>query len=252
MADNRKYPQLDVKILYGKAAARCAFPACRKFLILEATVSGKAKQIGKIAHIVGHSHAGPRGDANYPEDKLDTYFNWVLLCPTCHDIVDTQPESYPTEALIKIKNEHELWVEARLDEGMSNVSFAELEVAAKALASGQFMGSTDFNVIPPELKIAKNRLTQISQTYITMGLSRGSEVERFLANIAKLVDPDFPERLKAGFKQKYIELSKTSHGDELFMDMFEFAYSGVREFKQQAASLAILAHLFHICEIFEK
>jgi len=252
MAESRKYPQLDLKILYGKAAARCAFPTCRKFLILEATSSGRAKQLGKIAHIVAHSPAGPRADAEYPQDKLDTYANWVLLCPTCHDIVDTQPENYPPETLFKIKQEHELWVEEQLDKEMSNVSFAELEIAAKALSTGKFSEPVDFHVIPPELKITKNNLTQISRTYITMGLSRSSEVERFFASMAKFVDPDFPERLKNGFKQKYLELSKDSSGDELFMDMLDFANSGRSDFKQQAAGLAILTHLFHLCEIFEK
>lgn len=84
-----------------------------------------------------------------------------------------------------------------------------------------------------------------------MGLSRSPEVEKFLANMAQL-DSEFPERLKNGFKQKYLALNKDSSGDELFMDMLEFANSGRSDFKQQAAGLAILTHLFHICEIFEK
>ncbi|MBB5143113.1 HNH endonuclease [Desulfovibrio intestinalis] len=251
MADNRKYPQQDVKILYGKAAARCAFSKCRKVLVLEDAFSGKAKQIGKIAHIVAHSPSGPRADQSYPQDKLDRYVNWVLLCPTCHDIVDTQPEKYSTEVLLKIKQEHESWVEEQLDEEMSNVSFAELEVAAKALSSGNFCGSTDFHVIPPELKITKNKLTQLSRSYILMGLSRSSEVERFLVSMAQL-DSEFPERLKNRFKEEYLELCKVSSGDELFMDMLAFANSGVSDFKQQAARLAIVSHLFHLCEIFKK
>jgi hypothetical protein len=183
---------------------------------------------------------------------LDTYANWILLCPTCHKIVDNQPEKYPAETLLSIKQEHELWVKAQLDEEMSKVSFAELEAAATALSKGNFSESTDFQVIPPELKITKNSLTQQSRTYIVMGLSRSSEVERFLATMAQIVDPDFPERLKNGFKQKYRELSKVSSGDELFMNMLEFANLCGSDFRQQAAGLAIMTHLFHICEIFEK
>ena len=60
-----------------------------------------------------------------------------------------------------------------------------------------------------------------------------------------------PERLKERFKQKYMELSKNSSGDELFMDMLSFASSIGNDFKRQAAGLAIFIHLFHICEIFE-
>lgn len=145
-----------------------------------------------------------------------------------------------------------MWVEEQLGMEMSNISFAELEVAAKALSTGKFSEPTDFHVIPPELKITKNDFTQVSRAYIAMGLSRSSEVERFLASMAQIVDADFPERLRNGFKQKYLELSKTSSGDELFMDMLKFANSGGSSFIQQAAGLAILAYLFHICEIFKK
>ena len=68
---NRKYPQGDVKNLYGLAAARCAFPDCRKLLVLEGTNTDKTKQIGKIAHIVAHSENGPRSDSSYPKNKLE-------------------------------------------------------------------------------------------------------------------------------------------------------------------------------------
>ena len=251
MAEKRKYPILDLKILYGKAAGRCAFPTCRKELILNEIPSEKVRQVGIIAHIVAHSPSGPRADASYPKDMLNTYANWILLCPTCHDIMDSQPEKFPAEVLLKIKQNHERWVEDQLDEGLSDVSFAELEIAAKALSSGKFSKTTDFEVIHPDVKIVKNSLTQISRSYIAMGLSRSSEVEKFLAEMAKL-DPEFPERLKDGFKQKYLEFSRNSSGDELFMDMLEFATSVGDGFKQQAAGLAILTHLFHICEIFEK
>ena len=84
-----------------------------------------------------------------------------------------------------------------------------------------------------------------------MGLSRSSEVGNYLMRASQL-DPDLPERLKEGFKEKYVELSQSSSGDELFMEMLEFAESGQRNFRQKAAGLAILAHLFHLCEVFEK
>ena len=71
MVKTRKYPQNHIKILYGLAAGRCAFPDCRKPLILDAT-SDQIQQIGEIAHIVAHSPSGPRADALYPKEKLDT------------------------------------------------------------------------------------------------------------------------------------------------------------------------------------
>ncbi len=79
MATPRTYPPKDVKIPYGRAAGRCAVSNCRKELILDGTEHDDTKQIGIIAHIVGHSDDGPRGDPGYPREKLDTYENWILL-----------------------------------------------------------------------------------------------------------------------------------------------------------------------------
>lgn len=252
MTNTRKYPQADIKILYAKAAGRCSFPECRKVVVLEKTLGDKTKQVGKIAHIVAHSSKGPRADSTYPKDKLDTYENWLLLCPTCHDIVDAQVSKYSVSFLRQIKNEHESWIAEQLDQGMSEVSFAELEIAAKALESGKHSSTDDYQVIPPEEKIVKNGLSDSVRSDIAMGLSKSHEVERFLSDMAINVDEEFPERLKSGFRTKYFELKMTYTGEELFYSMLEFAQAGQKSFRQQAASLSILSHLFHLCEVFEK
>jgi len=246
--NSRKYPLAAVKVLYAKAAGRCSFADCRKDVVLKAFGNDKTKQIGKIGHIVAHSEGGPRTNPSYP---IDTYENWILLCPTCHDTVDNQESKYTVDNLNKIKTEHEAWVDDQLDKKMSEVSFSELEIAAKALSSGKHSNSSDFQVIPPGKKIDKNGLTEKSRSYISMGLSRSGEVGRFIASMSQL-DEDYPERLRAGFSQKYLELKANYSGDELFFAMLEFAQAGQRDFKQQAAGLAILSHLFHLCEVFEK
>ena len=251
MSNSRKYPQADIKILYAKAGGRCSFSSCRKDVVLESTHKEKKKQIGKIAHIVAHSSNGPRANSGFPHDKLDTYDNWILLCPTCHDTVDAQESKYTVDSLLEIKAEHEAWVADQLDQGMSSVSFAELEIAAKAIASGKHSNASDFQVIPPGEKISKNGLTEFSRSYIAMGLSRSAEVGRFLSSMDQ-IDDGYPEKLKSGFRQKYMELKQASNGDELFMAMLEFAQAGQTSFAQKAASLAILSHLFHLCEVFEK
>jgi hypothetical protein len=248
----RRYPAADIKILYGRAAGICSFASCRKNLILKDVTGDNSKQIGKIAHIVAHSPTGPRGDASYPQEKLDSYENWILLCPTCHELIDARPILYNTETLRQIKQEHEAWVEATIyDQAMSNVTFAELEVAAKAISTGQHIDVVDFHIISPEEKISKNNLTNLSRGFIVMGLSRSAEVGKFLMQAAML-DADFPDRLKNGFKQKYCELNQTDSGDALFFGMLNFATQSLKRDAEKAAALAILVHLFHICEVFEK
>ena len=49
-----------------------------------------------------------------------------------------------------------------------------------------------------------------------------------------------------------IKLKQTTSGDALFTDMFEFAKHGQHDFSMIEASLALLTHLFHLCEVFEK
>lgn len=134
---------------------------------------------------------------------------------------------------------------------MSDVTFAELEIAAKAISSGNHVANGDFSVIPPEEKMDKNELSGISGSYIAMGLSRSSEVTSFLVQMSQL-DDGYPVRLRDGFKEKYSELKNNFKGDDLFMAMLDFAQKGQSDFKQQAASLALLSHLFHLCEVFEK
>lgn len=251
MTAPRKYPQSHVKVLYGLAAGRCAFSACRREIILEGVANDEHKQIGKIAHIVGHSDSGPRGDSAFPREKLDTYENWVLLCPTCHDTVDIQPAQYTVGRLRTVKDEHEQWVRASLASEMSAVGFPELEVVAKAIASAD-TPTQDFSVTPPKDKMAKNGLTGQVHILLAMGLSKSKEVRAFIQGMVD-VDSEFPERLKAGFVKEYERARGTGlSGDALFESMREFSSSGSRDFKRQAAGLAVLTYLFESCEVFEK
>jgi hypothetical protein len=239
-----------------KSGNLCAMKNCRKSLTSEGVISDVAV-LGQAAHIYGENPGTKKKapSARYLKDMTDNernhYDNLIYLCPSCHTKIDKQEADYPGEELIQLKQEHENWVEEQLDNGMSEVTFAELEIAANAIASGKHSENGDLVVLPPDEKIIKNSLSTTSRSYILMGLSRSSEVTKFLSDMAQL-DDNFPIRLRDGFKNKYSELKLTLAGDELFMGMLEFAQSSQRDFKQQAASLALLSHLFNLCEVFEK
>lgn len=248
----RKYPLPDVKMLYGLAAGRCAFPNCKKEVILEADPVDGKKQIGKIAHIVGHSNSGPRGDAAYPRNKLDTYENWILLCPTCHDTADALMSTHDVTKLRSLKAEHENWVSQKLTVAIPGVGFAELEIVTKAITQKSLPESCDLTLTPPVAKIKRNGLSGHSQLLITMGLSKAREVRDFVEHVAQ-VDPDFPERLKAGFVVEYDRLrTEGVLGDLLFESVRHFAAGSSQDFSRQAAGLVVLSYLFERCEIFEK
>lgn len=221
-------------------------------MILERTEKDKTKQIGKIAHIAAHSSGGPRSDSSYPCDKLDTYENWILLCPTCHDIADAQEHKYDVVSLRKLKSEHEEWVRYLLGDVMSNVGFAELEVAVQSLVSQSSSGTSELTVITPDEKIAKNALSDMTRNLLVMGLMRGAEVGQYLTEMEK-IDSGFVDRLVSGFKNKYEDFVKSGlTGDALFEALFDFASSGSANFLVRAAGLALLSHLFETCEVFEK
>jgi hypothetical protein len=247
----RKYPLPDVKILWGLAAARCAFPKCRVECVEDATDADGPVVLGKIAHIVAHSEVGPRADPTFPPEKVDSYANWILLCGLHHDIVDGQANTYAVDDLRRWKEEHEDWVRFQLTTEMPGVGFAELEVVSKAILSAPLPPGFSFDLTPLREKMNRNKLSARVNIYFNMGLSKAKEVADFVSNMSVL-NSDFPEELKAGFVQEYDRLRASGlDGDALFESLHEFASAGSREFRRRAAGLAVLLYLFEKCEIFE-
>lgn len=244
----RNYADKDIKLLYGLAGGLCSL--CKK-RIVEVDEDGKEILLGEMAHIIAHSPKGPRADANFPKKQLNTYSNLIALCPTCHKKVDKDEETYTVEKLQKIKRDHEQFIRDKIEEGMANLSFAELEVAIDALSSKSFDTPADFSLTRLKDKIIKNNFTKHSQEYITRGLNGSETVRAFLSSMSQ-IDQYYPERLKKGFQQKYSELQEKFAGDELFFELFNFASLKKNDFMCRSAGLAVLVYLFQVCDIFEK
>ena len=110
----------DIKLLWGRAASRCAFSECRKPLTQNTLASSDPFSIGEQAHIVGENKTAARWESLLTRKERNSYANVVLLCPTHHTIIDKNPTDYPVERLYVMKTTHELWVEQTL----SNLSDA--------------------------------------------------------------------------------------------------------------------------------
>ena len=91
--------------LFARAGGLCS--RCKTNLFQEEV------KIGEMAHIIGQSNDGPRGNEPYEEDR-DSYDNLILLCSICHTIVDNNIENYPVDELRTIKRDHENWVAVQL------------------------------------------------------------------------------------------------------------------------------------------
>lgn len=102
------------KMLWGRAANRCAFPDCRQELVMDSSDTDDEALIGEEAHIIAKDQNGPRGEYNLPLNKRNRYSNLILLCANHHTLIDKQPSTYTVELLHEFKKTHETWVHKSL------------------------------------------------------------------------------------------------------------------------------------------
>lgn len=112
----RYYDPQTLKLLWGRAAGRCAMPDCRVELFVTEDNYDPVCVIGEMGHIAASSNAGPRANVEIDLRIRDKYENLILLCRNCHRKIDTLKLSYPHERLFEIKASHEAWVRTALPE----------------------------------------------------------------------------------------------------------------------------------------
>lgn len=91
--------------LYTRAGGRCEFDGCGRYL-LHHHVTFTSGNFAQLAHIVAFSVDGPRGFEIRPDDIHDES-NLMLLCPTCHKLIDDNPDTYSRATLETYKKSHE-------------------------------------------------------------------------------------------------------------------------------------------------
>lgn len=62
---------------------------------------------GEVAHIVGASRSGPRGEIDIADEDRNSYWNYLLLCPNCHTSIDGQLKQFSVAQLFIAKMKHE-------------------------------------------------------------------------------------------------------------------------------------------------
>src|SRR5262245_18189395 len=101
-SSSRNYSDRTLKILWGRAAGRCAVPSCRVELLVHETGYDPIVVIGDIAHMAAASDIGTRANENLSARDRDVYDNLILLCTNCHTRIDGQKRTNPISQIKKL------------------------------------------------------------------------------------------------------------------------------------------------------
>ncbi len=94
--------------LWTRAAGRCQYAGCNKFLLGD-IISGEEKlNKSYVAHIVARESEGPRGDPVRSPQLADNIENVMLLCDAHHRLIDKEAVvDHPEARLLAMKRTHE-------------------------------------------------------------------------------------------------------------------------------------------------
>ena len=76
----------------------CANPGCETVLI-----NANGTLVADVCHIKAEKPSGPRFDPKLSEEERRAAANLILLCNTCHSLVDREPQKYTVKVLTKWK-----------------------------------------------------------------------------------------------------------------------------------------------------
>ncbi|PWK16839.1 hypothetical protein LV89_04721 [Arcicella aurantiaca] len=102
------------KMLWGRSGNICAFPGCKKELVMDISETDDISVVGEEAHIVAREKDGPRGISPLTPEQRDKYDNLILMCSVHHKVIDDYPDRFPIKLLLDTKRNHENWVKQNL------------------------------------------------------------------------------------------------------------------------------------------
>lgn len=90
--------------LFADSGGYCQNPECNTNLFL--SVDEAEFHIAEMAHIFSASDKGPRAKVKLLKGHRGQYNNLILLCPTCHTIIDKVEEKFPDDLISGWKTNH--------------------------------------------------------------------------------------------------------------------------------------------------
>lgn len=239
------------KALSMASGARCAICNCMLYF---RTGDNSVGVLAEQAHIRGEKEGSARYDATMSDSERQSYDNLLVVCNNCHKKIDSDISTYTVEKLTEIKKLHEEKIQSLIEKSINNVTCEELSITIKYLTSNSIgeISSDDYTLIQPRDKIVKNSLSNNISNNITIGLANFVLVRNYINN-QNNIDFLFEQNLKNALISKYKELkAKNLTGNEIFVEMWEFAKANRNTNESSAAALSIVSYFFLECDIFEK
>jgi hypothetical protein len=91
-------------MLFAASGGYCQNPRCSRGLFID--YSEKSIHIAEMAHVFAANDKGPRANTALGEEERGAFENLILLCPSCHTIIDKAPEVYPDRVILGWKRTH--------------------------------------------------------------------------------------------------------------------------------------------------
>lgn len=147
-------------------------------------------------------------------------------------------------------------LKTRIPDELVDIDQRALEAAVKGMAlPAPTTVENDLVRIPVDAKMAHNSITQeANKKIIYASLCYSAEVAEYIKRRAIDVnDKTFPYRLKAYFKGVYaLYYNNNFRGDDLFDRVVVTVVNEITSPAYYQATIAIIVHLFEICDLFEK
>lgn len=132
------------------------------------------------------------------------------------------------------------------------VTYANIGRALAAIRHHEAFAPLDPVALPPKvlLKAEFNGISAAAKRFLALGQTSADSVRRYLMD---QVDPIEAQRMADGFRDRYkTVVDEGAEPDTAFGKMLGFAGGGSIDPGREAAALAVVAHFFSTCEIFDR
>lgn len=140
--------------------------------------------------------------------------------------------------------------EAPSGRAMLDLGFTDLQPVIAAIAREAQPAEVDIHPVPAD-KMSINGLSTEVEVMLSAGMTKAELVTKFFDTHT---DPGLGDRIAGSFRTEYIRLKGLGlPPDTIFYELQKFAGGAERKVPaHEAAVLAVLAHFFEECDIFER